>query len=431
MLVLLLVAGERVAEAQDGETLTLAGALAMARARSADVRAAQAQEDAADAAADAALAGYLPSLSGQVGASQTSARVTTHERESDVVGRAVIRQHEVSAALRWNIFDFGQTPSRVGAARASARAAEQRRRTTTNETLRSVATAYLVVAFDELLVENAKLTAKIRERHALISKAQAASGVRPTVDEARARVEFELARLDVIALERQMAQDRVQLATLLLLPPVANFKITRPQLRIVNDDPNASARIATERHPAVHAGAEEVVAREEELSAASYARLPTLGVSLEAANRAPVGSDRDIRYPSDASLTARATLTIPIFDWHVWGQVPVARENVSAAMAERDGIVARVRGAAAQAAYAVQAAKVVVEQARSTRELAGATLAVLEGRYQAGLATSTDLFDAAGREADARRVAIRAELELATATVQALAATNRLGELER
>ncbi|WP_394844473.1 TolC family protein [Pendulispora brunnea] len=422
--------------AQDGYALTLPGALALARTRGAEIQAARARARAADASADAALAGYLPSLSGQGSLGQTWSRTaspTPTPPGPDVIYRGQHRQLDASAALRWTAFDFWQTPSLVGAARSDARASFQQVKAAANETARLVASAFLTAAYDDLLVENAKTTTRVRERHAAITHGLVASGIRPSVEEARARVELELARLETIDAERQAAQDKVRLATFLLIPPTTPFELVRPQvLPAVSQQPREAAAQAVTRRPEVGASAEQVHARESSLLAAKVARLPTIGAALDASHRAQLGeSDPTPIYTKETYLTAQVTVSVPLFDWRVWGQVPVARGQLDAAQAERDATVARVRGEAAEAAYGVQAAHLVLEQSKSTRELAGATLAVMEARYQAGLVTSTDLFDAAARDAEARRGLIRAELGVALAVVQALATTYRMGELER
>ncbi|WP_394820690.1 TolC family protein [Pendulispora albinea] len=425
------------AHAQDAYELTLPAALVMARTRAAEMRAARARHETASAEADAALAGYLPSLSGQAGAGQTWSRTegkTLDESGNtvDYVDNGTRRQLDASASLRWTAFDFWQTPSRVGAARADARAAFQRVRATANDTTRAVASAYFTVVFDQLLDENAKLTTQIRERHAAITHGLVASGIRPTVEEARARVELDLARLESITTERQMAQDKVKLATILLLPPTTPIKVVRPAvLPKATEEPKLAANEAAERRPEVRAAYESVEARERALTAAKVERLPTIGASLDATHRSTLADREDPRYPKENALAAMLTVSVPVFDWRVWGQVPVASGNLAAAEAERAGTVARVRGEAAEAAYGLQSARLALEQSRSTRDLAGATLAVMEARYQAGLVTTTDLFDAAARDADARRGLIRAELGVAQAVIQELAATGRITELER
>jgi outer membrane protein TolC len=139
----------------------------------------------------------------------------------------------------------------------------------------------------------------------------------------------------------------------------------------------------------------------------------------------------DGRFLPARSLSGFVTLTIPLFDWAVWGRVPAEQANVTAAHAQSDAVRAQVRGEAAETALRLRGARVLAEQAQTARELAAATLAVVEGRYKSGLATPIELFDAGTKDAEARRQAIRAELALALATVDVLTTTGRIAELAK
>ncbi len=418
--------------AQDERSLTLSEVVTTARARSADVRAARANAEGAEAAADAAYAGYLPSASGQASA----LRSWSHSYQPDANGIMISTPQaaigaNVAGTLKWTAWDFGRTSSAVAGAKAEARAAAANAEVAANDAVRTAASLFLRAVFDEELVQVAQATVKLREKHANMSRAMVMAGTRPPVEEARARVELSLARLELTSAEQRLAQDRVRLTTALMMDPNAKPKLIRPAVlpTVRMDGPSAADRAVAHR-PDVRAAEETVTAREEGVDAAKAQRYPTIGVSLEGLYRANRPDD-DNRFFPNSSITALATLTIPIFDWGLWGAIPVARGELASAEAKRDGTRLRVQGEAAEAVVAVSAAATLAEQARSARELSAATLAVIEARYQAGIAGPLELFDAGKNDADARTAAIRAEQALATATVEALAATGRLSELVR
>jgi len=425
----------RDALAQDehpGSSLTLAEAIGAARSRAADAREARAAAEGADAAADAAVAGFLPNASAQASGN----RSWTHSYQPDGAGilaptPSAAYGSNVGGAIRWTAWDFGRTTSAVGGAKAESRSAAARSTAAGNEAAKVAAALFLTAVFDEELVSVAQTTLNLRERHANLSKALVTAGMRPPVEEARARVELALARLDVTAAERQLAQDRVRLAVSIMADPSAPVRLVRPSvLPTVSTDARRAAEQAEQKRPELRAAVTAVEAREEALDAAKAERLPRLGLSLEATHVLNK-TDDDARVFPTRGATALLTATIPIFDWSIWGAIPVARAGVSAAEARKDGVRAQVRGQAAEASYVVQAARALVDQAKAARELASATLAVMEARYQAGLASPFDLFDAAKKDAEARTATIRAELQLATATVEALFATGRIEELSR
>jgi outer membrane protein len=414
-------------------SLTLSEVVSTARSRAADPKEARAQAEAADALADAALGGYLPSLDARLSAN----RAWTHSYQPDATTGTLTGTPaasvgtNVGGVLSWTAWDFGRTSSAVGAARADSRGSIARAHASENEAARSAASLFLTAVFDEELVKVAQTTLALREKHANLSKGLVLAGMRPPVEEARARVELALARLDVTAAERQLAQDRVRLATVLMMDPNRDLHLVKPAvLPTVATNAHHAAEDAERRRPEVGAANESVAASEELYDAAKAARYPKIGFALDASH-VTTKSDDDNRWFPTRGLTGMVTLTVPLFDWSVWGRVPAARANVSAAEARASGVRARVRGQAAEASYAVQGARALVDQAKAARELAAATLAVMEARYAAGLASPFDLFDAAKKDGEARTATIRAELLLATATVDALAATGRIEELAR
>jgi outer membrane protein TolC len=319
----------------------------------------------------------------------------------------------------------------VGSARANARSASAHAAGAESDAAKTAATAFLTAVFDEELVGTASMTLKLRERHANLVKAMVLSGMRPPIEEARARVELLLAKLDVTKAEQQLAEDRIKVLTLLQINPEEKIRFVRPAvLPTLTADARRASDLALKNRPEVHEADAAVQAQEENLDLAKAGRMPSVGVSLDGQHRTSQ-SDDDARIFPNRSFTALVSVSVPIFDWSTWGKIPVARATLDAAHARAEGVRSRVQGEAAEAAYELQNAASLVEQAKAARELASATLTVMEARYQAGRDGPFDLFEAATKDRDAREATIKAELALATATVDALAATGRIEELVR
>jgi len=434
-----LVAAEPRAAAQDGpsvgngRSLTIADVISAARNRAPDSREAQANAEGATAAVDAAYAGYLPSLR----ADASGDRSYTHSYQPDFT-TGTYRGNpssglgtNVRGVLNWTAWDFGRTTSAVGAAKATAQSTAARYAATQNDSARTAATQFLTAVFDEELVAVAEKTASLREKHANLSRQLVAAGIRPQVEEARARTEWLLSKTEVTKAQQQLVQDKIRLQTFLALDFQENVKLVRPTvLPGLSPDARHASDLALKNRPEVNAASSAVTAQEENLDAAKAGRMPTVGVSLEGLYRTN-RSDDDARTFPTRGFTAMLNVGIPIFDWSVWGQIPVARASVAAAESRKAGTMARVQGQAREATAALRAASALVEQAKEARDLSALSLTIVEARYAAGKDGPLDMFEAVRRDGEARRETIRAELALATATVELLAATGRLNEIGR
>ena len=423
---------EREALAQDERTLTIAAVMTMARERGTDVREARGVAQVAEAQVSAAYGGYLPSATARATASDGWQRANVVTRGGPLLGVTNSTTHgEVGGTVSWTAWDSWRTPSNVASARATFRAAEHRVTAASQSTAAMAAQDFLDVVFADARAEVARATVKIRERHSALARGLVVAGIRPPVEEARARVELEAARADVIALESLSAQNKVRLATLLQLDPTTSFKLVRPAVfPTVTEDAHRAEAQAIATKPELRAVHEDVTAREEAVSAANAARLPTINLSLSGAMTASRNDD-DPRFLQGRNATASISLSVPLFDWTVWSRPAIERGSLAVMQARANAETARVRGEAAQSAYRTHASRALVEQARKAAEVAAATLAVVESRYQGGLASPLELLDSGTSDAVARRKLVEAELELASATVQVLAATGRLSELER
>ena len=424
---------EREGLAQDERTLTIGAVMTLAREHGSDVREARALAQVADAQVDAAYAGYLPSATARVSAHNAWQRANLPLRGTrELAGVATeTAQGEVGGTLSWTAFDSWKTPSTVASTRASSRAAQARVLAESQSSASTAAQGFLAVVFDEARIEVARATVKIRERHSALAHGLVVAGIRPPVEEARARVELEAARADVIALESQDLQDRVRLATILQMDPTTTFRLVRPTVRpTVGDDARRAAAEALRTRPELRAVREDVTAREESVAAANSARWPQVNVQLSGGTNM-TRTDDDPRFLQGRNATAAVTLSVPLFDWAIWSRPAVERGSLAVAEVRADAEKARIRGEAAESAYRTRASRALLDQAKKAAEVAAATLAVVETRYQSGLASPLELLDSGTSDAVARRKLVEAELELASATVQVLAATGRLGELER
>ncbi len=418
------------ASATEERKLALTDVVRIARTRAPEVRDALARAEQADAAVDASYSGYLPNAKADVAANRTWA----HSYE--VYGSGVYRSTpqvgigtNASGDLAWTAWDFGRTSSAVGAAKADAVARSADWKATTNELVRRTAVLFLTVIYDEDLVRIADATVRLREKHASLTRALVDAGLRPPVDEARARVELSLAKLDRTRAEQELAQDRVRLATVLVRNPSEPMQLVRPRgLPKIGADARRAAEQALKNRPEVIVATASVDAETERAGIASARRLPSFGLALDATHQTN-RPDGDRRFFPTGSVNANASVNVPIFDWRVWGNVPVARASVAAVEARASGLRIRVQGEAAEAAYALRAAATLLDRANEARELSNVALLVVEARYQAGRDGPLDLFQAAQKDAEARTATVRAELAVAVATVELLAATGRLHEL--
>ncbi|MBS2017643.1 MAG: TolC family protein [Deltaproteobacteria bacterium] len=434
MLVALLAVYPAVASAQDEEkptasaagTVSLRDVLRMAVKASPDQKLAEARVARAEAEAELAMSGYLPRLEAGVRGGAGTERSTFLFRQNQFVVNSA--HAEARGGLRWTALDFGHTSNAVSAADASQASAERGRDATHAAVVRHAAELYVSVLFDEQLVLSKRTAVKHRTRFLAVAKGLVSQGVRPALDEARARVNLDSAKHDLTAAEARLAVDRARLAILVGLEP-DRLPSLAPALLPGAEDDGARAAAASERRPEVGEAAASVEASDHRVDSAWAMHLPRVEVDVSGSYRLTQYDYADKLLPR-AEASGMLSITVPLFDTSIGARVDAARAELGAARAREEAVRRRVRLEAYEAALQLKGARALKARARELATNASAALSVVEARYASGLATSLELVDAEQADLEAREALLSAELRVQLATVQVLAASGKAPALE-
>jgi outer membrane protein TolC len=424
------VAASETARAQD-ETpnrppMSLKTAIHLALKTSPEGHQADARVMRTEAEHDLAIAGYLPrvEVGGRAGASTVQDTLLFRRDHFTMTTRFSEGRGDVS----WTLYDFGRTSNIVKATNASGAAAASGREAARASIRLRTAELYVTVLFDDQILQAKKVALRHRARFLAVAHGLVTQGVRPALDEARAKVAVEASRTDVAIAEARLASDRARLASQLgqdpeSLPPLANVYLPGAK-----DEPETATKAADAR-PEVVEATHEVRAAERRVDATWAAHLPRIGIDVGGSYRFTHRDFDDATVPR-RELMGIATVSVPLFDAALNAHVDIVRADLAAARAREERVRRAARLDARDATLALRAARAVQVRAKDLLNAADTVFQVVEARYQSGLATPIELIDAESSEVEARETLAGAELRLQLATLALLVATHHTQSLE-
>ena len=406
MVLLLAVAGGTWA----AEPLTLAEALAVARANHPQVEEAAAGLAAAEARQGQAMAGYLP---------QINISADWSRGESFLTALGSIKETELTTTavtLRQNIYDFGRTSGTYDAAKGAKRAAVQGLAATRQDVAMRVKSAWYLLHSAEQQVEASRKTVEARE--ALFHQAAEFfnHGVRSRVEKARSEANLFAAKSLLIRAENNRALARLELANAMGVP-------------VLPDRPLAEAAAAGD--PAV--AGDVALLREEAMTARpELKRLAALAEAADAGRRAArsgylptlsgvasVGEAAKSVLPDGPVWTLGVAVNLPLFSGFS------TREQVREAEASQRGVAAQLSNQRLLVIRDVDAAWLGVQEAKARREASeseamaareGETLAM--ARYREGVGSLVEAIDAQAQAMNAETALIQAGYDQCVAAVR-------------
>lgn len=425
---------DRSSAVRERLVLTLATVVQRSRDNAPAVLVAIERARAARAQVDVSRAGYLPSVNVSTSPNFSISNGTQVLGPLALTNTNISLQIDASASLRWTLFDFGRTAGAVDAAEIGARAAALDVEAARRSAIASAVGAFYAVALDRDAIDNARVTAAVRERALETARGYTEAGARPDIERTRAEVSLAAARVEVANAELQFRSDLVSLAAALGLDASAELDVQPPTpLASVEDASLAAQRAASDR-PEVAASRVRAQQAEQQVDNARRQLLPTLSASASAGVRytanwrysEPMWTDT--RGPSE-SFNAGVTLSWAVFDPTVRANIRVAEANAAAARAQEAQSVLTVRTEAVQAVVAARAARQAFEQSEVLARGAAANLAQAQGRYEAGAGTMLELVDAQAQDAQARATLLRARWQWEAAKARAYVAQGHLEAL--
>lgn len=411
--------------------LTMADAVATARAHRPELAQQRAQKRAADARARQVRAGFLPRLDLSARYERTTANFVPRPGFLPAGVAPTVGDPTWDTFNYWTfgatasvlIWDFGATLARYRAAQA---AAESQARTVDAAELGVIAdvqAAYLNAWTARALVAVARETLANQERHFAQVRGFVEAGTRPEIDLAQARADLANAKVQLARAEARYETSRALLNLYMGVDGPADFELadeTVPPVpgeeRLAND--LVAEAIAT--RPELKALAAETRAAELGVDAARASYLPSISGTTGMTDEG--GSLDDLRWNWGAGVT----VTWPIFEGGLKrAQVQEQRANVVAARAREDTLRQQIRFEVTQAHLEVTAARSVVESAREALLAAAERLRLAEGRYEVGAGTIIELGDAQLAYTAAAAQRVQAQADLAVARVRLIRSLGR------
>lgn len=421
------------ASAQE-RTVSFAEALRLAARQPPAVRAAVSRVVAANAQIEQARAAWLPTIGVSSSPSiNFSDRPFLPATDTTPAQRLQGSSFNIdaTAALRWNVFDFGRTSANVRSAESSRDAIREDSRVAMLQALTSAASQYVTVLADQEAIETTRVTVTQREARLRIAEGRVEAGAAGPNDRVRAQVDLDAGRLDLAVAEARAASDRAAFAAALGLDPAAPPQLARlaDDTLAVDDDPAHAAAEAVAARPEFAAARHRLAQAQAQADLAHANRRPALSASANAS----VGYNEVIAGRSlggvSESVAGGLSLSWQVFDRSLAAAADAADAAVVTARENLDAQSLSVRTAAVQSAVAARSARVQVEQAERLAAGTAANLELATGRYQGGAAPLLEVVDAQAADASARIAVVRARLNLSLSRAQLLAATGRLERL--
>lgn len=420
-----------------GEILSLSRAIEMARVAHPDARAAAAAEDAARAREEAARAAWFPRVTMQerwqrgnepvfaFGALLDQRRFADANFAIATLNRPrAINDYRAGITIRQPLFDPAATTVAMGMARAGSSLAAADRREVAGDVAVAVAESYGRV----LSAESARRAAEGAIGAAVSDRDRAAArrdaGRATDADVLAIDVHVARLRARAIGLRSDAEIARATLNRLIgvasdaiwvLADPADAGTLVRPANSTFEED-------ALRNRADVAAARSRVAFAEAAARGARAARRPTVALEGGLAWNGGTWTDRAASWV----VGVRADLSLSTGG----AEAAMAR----AAASHTDQIRARQAGVESAARLEVRSALARLESARARRDVGAAAIAqareserIIRDRYEAGLATTTDVLRAAEALLEAEAIATTGRIDVATATVALDRAVGRVG----
>ena len=411
--------------------LTLEEALATARAQQPQVRQAAAATQAAQARVDESRAPLLPQVNGSADYARETSNYATRpgalpsQFSGGGSGQSWATSNYFNFGLNASVllYDFGQTSSRWRASQASADSQRASERTTMQQVLFSVRTAYFQARAAKGLVTVERDTLANQEKHLEQTEGFVEVGTQPEIALAQTKTDVANARVGLINAENAYDTAKAQLNQAMGIEGPTDYDVsdeTLPPVPGEDDSTDALLAEAMQSRPELTAAADQVRAQELTLRALRGAYGPSLGASTGF-------SDAGVQMSNLAwNWNVAVGLTVPIFQGgQTKAQVREGVANVAAAKAQLDAARQQVRFDIEQARLAVRAAKAAMAASGEALVNAQEQLRLAEGRYETGVGNIIELGDSQVALTAAAQQKVQTEYSVSQARAQLLKALGR------
>lgn len=334
----------------------------------------------------------------------------THSNDS-------VWSNAVGALVSWDIVDFGRRHAGLDSARRAAEGARARRELSQLDVAAAAADSFIgVIAADATVRAADANVARVQTLLSAISTL-VRNGLRPGVDESRARAELAVATNQAVLSRQGAAVARASLARAV---GAAGSTIDVTQGRLAElPSAESAGQPDVAQHPAARAGlagVEASHAREAEISSSAMPRvsvqsaLAGRGSGAVVPGQPSLGNGLGLQVSNWAVGLSVSYTPLDLFSMRARRAAEV--QNGRAASARYDSAVQEIREAQARAEAVLTSAIEVARNTPAGRDAAVAAENQARSRYQSGLATITEV-------AETQRLLAQAEADDAIARLAA------------
>jgi TolC family type I secretion outer membrane protein len=385
---LLLIADSGMAQEKiaPGEILNLRRCVDLALEHHPDIQAATHTVRVGDSVVGQARSNYFPQLNLETNYDRTQAYKSG---VSNLAGSSATDMYTGRFTLTQNLYDFGRTSARVGAANLNRDAYRQDLENVVSLVVLNVKQFFfsMVQAEENRLV--AEETVAQFQRHLEIARGFFDVGLKPKFDVTKAEVDLSNSRLSLIKAENALRIARVNLNNAIGIPDAPEYAVEKALL-FVKREPfyQESLQSAYESRPDLRSLLLQEASAKQSLDLARAGHYPTLSGN---ANYGYGGSD----FPLGEGWVVGGSVSIPIFSgFLVTNQVSEAKANIDVLSARVESLKQQIRLEVDQAFSNLREANSRIDTAELTVRQAQENLELAEGRYASGVGSPIEVTDA-------------------------------------
>ena len=376
------------------EVLTLDKAVELALSNHPSLRVASGTQAINEALVGQAQAGFYPQMQGSLGKTLRTTNSTSQFSGSSVVGGRKTNGittgfYQSNVTLNQLLYDFGTIKSQVETARFNLQAANSDAETTVQLVVVNVQQAYFGLQQTQRLVTVNEEAITQFQKHLDLAKGRFKAGIAPKIDVTTAEVDLSNAQLSLITAKNNALVARVTLNNAMGIQTTSPYRVQDPgqaePYQVSLDE--AVARAMQLRPEMISQRAQERAA-EAAIKAAQGNFFPTVTSSA-------TYTYSGIEFPLVYNWNVNGTVNVPIFSGFLTKQqVAQARANLLKTKATGDVLRQTILLEVSQALLNLEAARERLKLTAVTVDQAKERLALVEGRYKAGLSNAVEVTDA-------------------------------------
>jgi len=417
-----------LAQAVPAHVLTLEDAQRLALERQPQLRAARGSTQAAQGRVEQSRSVLLPQLT----ATGDFERITQNflfrpggiQRTGQTTSWTSTTYYDSTVTLSQLLWDFGQSSDKWRSSEASARAAADQERTTVQQTLLQVRTAFFTAVASRQLLAVARETLLNQHNHLVQIQGFVDAGTRPMIDLSQAQADYANAEVQVVNADNAYQRSKVLLNQAMGVEGPIDYDVPSEGLPPQPGEDGALEPLlqnALDARPEIASATEQVKAQRLLIQSARGSYAPSISAFGSVVQATATGSAY-----TGWDAAAGVTLTWNLFQGGLTnGMVHEAQGNLAFAAAQLDVLRQQIRVDVDQALLGIRAAKAAVSSSRTALTAARQRLLLAEGRYRNGSGSVIELGDAQIAASAAAAQVVQTDFQLSTARAQLLFALGR------